>query len=112
MIEEWLQEFRENWKNKDVEKVLSLFTEDVTYYETPSQKLEPGELEKEWKGVKEQEDIRLELELFSSSGNKHTVQWELSYRSKGEKNHLKGIYLIKLNDKGKCTEFWQYCQST
>lgn len=112
MIEEWLQQFRENWDNKDVEKVLSLFTEDVTYYETPTEKLAPEELENEWKNIKEQEDIRLELDLFSSDGNKHTVQWELSYISDGKRNELRGIYLIKLNENGKCIEFWQYCQST
>jgi ketosteroid isomerase-like protein len=110
MIKEWLQEFRENWKNQEVEEVLELFTDDVTYYETPTEKLSPEELEQEWKEVKQQEDIQLELDLFSSDGNKHTVQWELSYRSKGEKNHLKGIYLIKLNENGKCKEFWQYIQ--
>ncbi len=110
MIEKWLQKFRENWKNKDVEKVLQLFTEDVTYYETPTEKLSWGELEEEWRNIENQEDIELELDLFSSEGNKHTVQWGLTYRENGEKNNLEGVYLIRLNENGKCVEFWQYIQ--
>lgn len=110
-ISTWLQKFKQNWKKGNVDKVLELFTDDVDYYETPSTKLENEELRREWKNVKQQEEISLDLELFSSTENRHTVQWELSYTQDGEENNLKGIYLIKLNQEGKCKEFWQYCQS-
>ncbi len=110
-IEAWLQGFRKNWKKGNVDRVLQLFTDDVEYWETPSEKLDPKELRKEWESVKEQEDIQLDFEVFSGDGEKYTVQWELSYIKDEEKNELKGVYLIKLNKEGKCEEFWQYCQS-
>jgi ketosteroid isomerase-like protein len=109
-IEAWLQEFKKNWKERNVDEVLDLFTEDVDYWETPSEKLGPEELREEWESVKEQEDIQLDFEVFSRDKGKYTVQWELSYIEDGEENELKGVYLIKLNKEGKCEEFWQYCQ--
>jgi len=40
----------------------------------------------------------------------HTVKWHLEYTQDSERKVLNGVYLIKLNDEGKCTEFWQYCE--
>lgn len=110
-IEKWVEEFKQGWKSKDIDSVLDLFTDDVEYYETPFEKLEDKEeLREEWKSVRDQEDIRIETEIFSRDQDKFTVKWGLSYREKGEENCLKGIYLIKLNSQNKCCEFWQYCQ--
>lgn len=110
MIDQWLNRFEQAWKDKDVEKVVKLFTEDVDYFETPLQKIEADQLEKEWETVKQQEDIELSTEVFSEASNRYTVQWSLSYRENGEKKELDGIYLIVLDDRGLCKEFWQYCQ--
>jgi hypothetical protein len=110
-IQSWLEKFKNGWKKGEVDEVLALFTDDVEYWETPSEKLEPEELREEWNGVQQQEDIELDTEVFSSNGNKYTVQWELSYTECGEITELRGVYLIKLNSEGRCYEFWQYCQS-
>lgn len=110
-IEEWRDSFEQAWKSQDVESVLDLFTDDVDYYETPSEKLENKEqLREEWQTVKDQQDIEIETEVFSGDGDRFTVKWSLSYTRSGEENSLKGIYLIKLNSDNKCYEFWQYCQ--
>lgn len=110
-IATWLEKFKQNWKNGNIDSVLEMFADDVDYYETPSTKLETEEIRREWNEVTKQEDIKLDTEIFSSEANKHTVQWHLTYVQNGEKTELKGIYLIKLDENGKCTEFWQYCQS-
>jgi ketosteroid isomerase-like protein len=111
-IQQWLKQFKKAWKTKDTDQVLKLFTEDVKYHETPTRTLEPSEIEQEWQTINKQQNIQLETTVFSAAENKHTVQFNLSYyREDGEKVNLKGIYLIKLNSKGKCKEFWQYCQS-
>lgn len=110
-IQEWLHQFKEGWKKGDIDKVLSLFTGDVEYWETPSQKLNSKEMREEWKSVQQQEEIELNTEVFSGDGDKYTVKWELTYKQEGQKTELKGVYLIKLNSEGKCYEFWQYCQN-
>lgn len=109
-IQNWLKHFKSDWENKNPQKVINLFTDDVDYYETPSQKLDYPSMKKEWRSIKEQKNISLELQLFSSAERKHTVKWSLSYTKNNERTELNGVYLIKLNKEGKCTEFWQYCQ--
>lgn len=108
-IENWLEDFERNWEKKDIESVLELFTEDVDYYETPFEKLDnKKELREEWRSIKNQSDIELETEIFSKEEDKFTVKWRLQYSKNREQNILKGIYLIKLNSRNKCYEFWQY----
>lgn len=85
-IDSWLKDFENHWKKGKAGKVLTLFTENVDYYETPSTKLDNEEIRKEWTGIKHQENIELQLELFSSTGQKHTVKWSLSYQKNGGKN--------------------------
>lgn len=111
-IQKWLEEFRQSWRSKDIDSVMSLFTDDVKYHETPFEKLESKEkIREEWESVKDQEDVHLKSELFSKDREKFTVRWRLSYKIQGQKKELKGVYLIKLNENNKCFEFWQYCQS-
>ena len=110
-ITDWLEKFKNNWEEKQPEKVLELFTEDVKYFERPDQVLEKDEIRSEWENIKQQEDIELNTKLFSEDSNRFTVQWNLSYKKNGEKTELNGIYLIVLDDRGLCEEFWQYCQS-
>ncbi len=111
-IDQWMEKFREKWIANDIDGVLELFTDDVDYYETPSQKLEDTEaLREEWLSIKNQEDIDLSFEIYSRDENKFTVKWDLSYREDGVQNGLEGIYLIELNQENKCIEFWQYCQA-
>jgi hypothetical protein len=38
-INTWLKNFKENWQNHNINNVLDLFDENVTYYETPFVKL-------------------------------------------------------------------------
>ena len=111
-IQKWLAEFRDAWKSSNIDSVMTLFTDDVVYYETPSKKLESKkELKEEWKAVREQKNVSLDFEVFSQDKGKFTVQWSLSYQLGGQKKDLKGVYLIKLNENNKCSEFWQYCQN-
>jgi hypothetical protein len=42
-INQWLEKFRENWKQKNVDKVLQLFSPGVEYHKKPTRKLETRE---------------------------------------------------------------------
>ena len=108
-INEWLEKFKEGWLGKNVEDVLSLFSKDVTYYETPYIKVDSyDQLKEEWSAIREQKDMYLNLQLFTSQENKHTVIWHLGYStSTSSHRELSGTYLIKLNDEGLCTYFHQ-----
>lgn len=108
-IDSWLAEFKNGWKSKDVGSVLSLFTEDVEYYETPFEKLEDKkELRREWEKIKDQRNIDIRTEVFAREENRFAVKWRLSYTEDGKQKELEGVYLIRLNQDNQCEEFWQY----
>ena len=109
----WLESFKKNWINHNIEGVLELFDPNVEYYETPFHKLSSfSELEKEWQAIKNQKNIKFDWKLFSSSQEKHAVQWNLEYSDQNnDLKKLAGVYLIRLNDGGKCTYFFHCCEN-
>jgi len=108
-IKKWLSEFNNAWSNHDIDRVLSLFTDNVEYWETPHYRVaSKQELENEWQAVKSQQNINLHTEVYvSTPDNKHTVIWQLSYERDGELRQSGGTYLISLDDQGKC-HFFHY----
>ena len=112
-INTWLKNFKDNWQNHNINGVLDLFDKNVIYYETPFTKFNDFDsLAKEWETTNNQNNISLDLEIFSSIKNKHSVIWKLQYTDK--ENVLKkfsGTYLIKLNNNGKCIFFHHSCES-
>jgi len=68
-IDDWLQKFRNRWRNKQVDRVLELFADEVEYYETPTPELESKEeIRNEWRNIRSQENIEIDTEVFSSAG--------------------------------------------
>ncbi|MDP3982518.1 MAG: nuclear transport factor 2 family protein [bacterium] len=111
-INEWLSKFKSSWESKNISDILSLFSSDVIYYETPFHKLSGlDEVNKEWEAIKNQHEINLTYSIFSEDVNKYTVKWDLRY-SNSEKNqfHFAGVYLIGLNKIGLCDEFHHCCE--
>lgn len=113
-INDWLIKFKTSWENKNIEDVLSLFSSDVVYYETPFQKLNGHEeMRKEWSLIQNQNEINLIYNIFSKENDEYTVQWELKYfDEKNIQRHFAGIYLIRLNEIGQCIEFTHYCEES
>lgn len=111
-INDWLKKFKNSWENKNINDVLSLFSSNVLYYETPFHKLNNlDEIKKEWAVIMDQNKINLNYSIFSKDNNKYTIQWDLKYFNKKKNQlHFSGIYLIKLNEMGLCDEFRHYCE--
>lgn len=109
MISKWLKDFAQHWTAKDVDGVLSLFSDDVEYWETPYKKIpDKKALSAEWQAILSQKNITLSLEVFSSAGAKHTIVWDLQYTNRyGTAQHWGGTYLVELNSEGKCIYFHQ-----
>ena len=106
-ITKWLEEFNNSWTNHEVDTVMSLFTEDVEYWENPFLKIKSyTDLKNEWQFINKQSNIELITTIKLSSRDMHVVLWELSYLD--EANTLQtwaGTYIIGLNDSGKCYYF-------
>lgn len=88
---------------------MSLFSNDVSYWETPFKKLSSfAELRSEWQAIKSQTDIDITFSLFSTIDNTYSIQWDLTYTDRlSSQQHWAGVYLLKLNQVGKCTFFYQ-----
>lgn len=106
-IKNWLLRFNNAWSNHNVDEVVSLFSENVEYWETPNKLLKSREeLKNEWKGIVSQNNIRLVTSLYTSSNSKHAVTWHLQYTDQEHVLHTwAGTYLITLNKEGLCTYF-------
>lgn len=109
MIEHWLQKFKSAWIEKDVDKVMGLFSDDVEYWENPYKQLAGKEaIRAEWEIVRSQEHMQLEMTVYSREVNQHTVLWQLSYTDEQQTvSSWSGLYLIELDRTGKCTYFYQ-----
>lgn len=107
MIETWLASFIEAWQTKNIPKVMSLFVDNVEYWETPFLRLSSkNELENEWQAINNQYDIVVNTEVISQT-SPYVVRWHLSYKNPdGELCAWSGVYIIRLED-GVCEYFYQ-----
>lgn len=112
-INTWLAQFVLSWENQDVEGVLSLFDDNVEYWETPFLHIKNVQhLKSEWESIKRQQDIEINCDVFLKEKNQYTVIWNLTFSDEfKQKKHWKGVYLIRLNVKGKCVYFFQCGES-
>jgi len=109
-IEKWLDKFKNGWTGKNIPAIMKLFSDDIEYWETPYKKLvSVKDIKSEWVGIKNQEDIKVNMTVFSKSEqqNTYTVLWNLNYVLNGLTKKWSGIYLIKINSQGKCSYFYQ-----
>lgn len=106
-IDQWLNVLHKSWINHDIESVLSLFSDDVKYWENPSKLLESKqEIAKEWNAIKQQTNIEIESAIFCSSSNNHSIKWHLRYMADGTLHESGGVYLVSLNKVGLCDYFY------
>jgi hypothetical protein len=108
-IEQWLDEFKKYWLQKEIDSVIDLFTSDVEYWENPYKKLNSvEELRSEWDVINTQSDIDFGYEIFSRQDDLYSVRWKLSYRDENSTTYKwAGVYQIRLNNDGKCNYFYQ-----
>lgn len=114
-IEKWLDKFKSDWTGKNIPAIMELFSDDIEYWETPYNKLTSLEdIKSEWVGIKNQEDIKVDMTIYSKSEQKNrvTVLWDLNYVLNGLSKKWAGIYLIKFNLQGKCNYFYQVGQQS
>lgn len=104
-IDTWMEAFKEAWLSKDIDGVFSLLADDVEYWETPFQafaKHDAG-LRDAWSGILPLSDMELDYEVYvsDSATGRHSVVWSFKH-SGGESA---GVYLVKLNEEGRCSYF-------
>lgn len=102
-VEQWLNNLREYWLNKDIINAVSLFNKTTFYQETPF--MEPyttiEEINQEWQHVKDENIQKIEIKILAIEENTVIAEWIL----KQNDNDYDGIYEIKFNDNCECIYF-------
>lgn len=102
-VEEWLQNLKTYWYNKDIEKAVSLFNKTVFYQETPF--MTPyttiKEIREEWQHVKNENIQYIDFKILAIDNNTVIVNWIL----KQNDENYDGIYEIKFDDELNCVYF-------
>ncbi len=102
-VEQWLNDLREYWLNKDIINAVSLFNKTTFYQETPF--MAPyttiEEINQEWQHVKDENIQKIEIKILAIEGNTVIAEWIL----KQNDNNYDGIYEIKFNDNCECIYF-------
>lgn len=101
--EQWLNNLKEYWFNKDVESAVSLFTRTTYYQETPFMKpyTTIEEINQEWQHIKHENIQKIEINLLAIDGCTLIAQWILKQNNKD----YDGIYEIKFNELNECIYF-------
>lgn len=112
---EILKIYEEAWTNQDIEKILSIFTEDGIYHERVLKEPMKGhnEIADYWKSkvCEEQSEIEFKLLNFYICENTIIAEWEASFNSNiiNSQIHMKEVALLEIeNDLIKSLrEYWQ-----
>ena len=101
--EEWLNNLKKYWFNKDIESAVSLFKNTTFYQETPFMKpyTTIEEINEEWQHVKNENIQNIEINLLAIDDKVVIAQWIL----KQNNVNYDGIYEIKFNDNLECIYF-------
>ena len=100
---QWCEELLDNWRKKEVDQIVNLFDENAIYYETPTTKINAKEIRKMWEEIKEQNTSKIKFQILCENEKCCIVNFILE-----DKVTYDMIYLIKLNEKNKCTFFKQW----
>lgn len=110
----WLDAYGQAWESRSPEAAAALFAEDGTYQVTPF--LEPMRGRKAifdyWSEVaRTEENIKFAYEILAVNPPRNLARWSASFVivPQGLQTKLNGIFLISLDDKGRCKslqEWW------
>ena len=102
-VEQWLQNLKDYWYNKDIENAVSLFNKTAFYQETPF--MEPyttiEEIREEWQHIKNENIQNIEFYILAINNNIVIVNWIL----KQNDEDYDGIYEIRFDDELNCVYF-------
>jgi len=112
-FEGWLDAYGRAWQSRDPEAAARLFTYYATYHETPFDEPIRGHegILEYWSEVpRSQEDIRFSCEILAVTAETGIAHWKSAFTRlpSNAPVELDGIFLVKLDGDGLCTEFREW----
>ena len=115
----WLEKYGRAWETGDAQAAAELYAEDGTYQVTPF--VEPmrgrAAILDYWTHVAEtEEQVQFSYEILAVTSEQGIARWRASFVivPPGLKTKLDGIFVIALDDQGKCAwlrEWWHKQQT-
>jgi hypothetical protein len=110
----WLDAYGQAWINRDAKASAALFTDTGTYQVTPFESPICGGkgIFEYWHDVaRTEENIKFAYQILLASSDLNIAQWSASFViiPQGLQTKLDGIFLISLDDEGRCKslrEWW------
>ena len=112
-LDRWLGAYKRAWEDRDPVAAADLFTADATYRETPFDEPSRGRdgIFEYWSDVpRTQRGISFSYEILATTENGGVAHWRASFLRlpADDPVELDGIFLVKLDADGRCTEFREW----
>jgi ketosteroid isomerase-like protein len=110
----WLAAYGDAWQNGDADAVITLFSDNAKYYETPFSDPMIGRpaIHNYWRegAAESQTDIRFTYQALAVTENKGLAQWQATFTRlpSGNRVELDGFLTAEFNPTGKCTLFREW----
>ena len=101
-IDKWVNSLRTYWTNKDIEKIVALFSEDCECYDTPFSA--KGNVKEDWKEIETQNIIDITYKILMRNTYEFIVEFTIQY----DDGLCSAVNHIKLNKDLKCTYLKQW----
>jgi ketosteroid isomerase-like protein len=110
---DWLDAYKRAWETRDPEAAANLFTANANYHETPFEDPVRGRegIRDYWSDVtRYQEGIEFSYEVLAITETGGIAHWHSGFTrlTSNSAVELDGIFLVKLDADGKCTEFREW----
>ncbi len=99
----WCLDLVKYWTNKDILQILSLFDDNVIYFENPDKLIKPNELFMVWSEIHTQKIISLNYEIIDIFRRHNFADFVLET----EEEIVYMTYVFVLNEEHKCIYFMQ-----
>ena len=109
--QEWLEQYRRAWIQRDADAAAELFTEDAVYREQPFQEPFRGRdaIRQYWSTVtRGQSAIELQYGVPVVDGQRVAVEWWANLLNDGAPLTLAGEFLLLFDEHGRCRELREY----
>jgi SnoaL-like domain len=114
-LDRWLDVYGRAWENKDVDGFVECFTADALYFWGPwGDPLQghDGIRAATEQAVSGQDNVRFGHEsLAFTPDGRGIARWWVSMDVPGEGVELEGIFLVTLDEDGRCTDFREWWNS-
>ncbi len=110
----WLDAYKAAWEQAATDKVLSLFTPDAVYEETPFDEPMRGHqaIRRYWEEGAEQaqRNVRFSYDIYSVEGDVGMCHWHSTFERvpSGERVELDGVLRCTFAADGKCRRFQEW----